>query len=271
MLDRDKVISQAYHDCMKEMYAKAQPSADFDQIIENYKNGTYAKDERVYDRHYLSCEEFSYIIDKYVDAYRIKSEWKSHMELVEDYIKVQGTKDVYKEAYTDSKGNWHPGTRNYEIVPSIKRQFIKYLKDNRSLNEEDAVKLAEDMSNIVYETVDNCKNFYSFHREESSFRGSVALGCSPTSNKKTVIDYWKSQGVDLEIVDKNPLLLWEYDHYGDEMDEVMRDEYGDDWEEFWWKQYEEKEKEKALEREKWMAEWKKANNDDSLAQNLQEE
>ena len=51
----------------------------------------------------------------------------------------------------------------------------------------------------------------------------------------------------------------------------MREEYGDDWEEFWWKQYEEKEKEKALEREKWMAEWKKANNDDSLAQNLQEE
>ena len=29
MLDRDQVIMKAYTECMAEMYAKAQPSADY--------------------------------------------------------------------------------------------------------------------------------------------------------------------------------------------------------------------------------------------------
>jgi hypothetical protein len=43
------------------------------------------------------------------------------------------------------------------------------------------------------------------------------LGCGPTSNPKTVIDYWKSQGVDITIDEKKDLTeddYWELDMYG---------------------------------------------------------
>ena len=61
MLDRDQVIRKAYTECMAEMYAKAQPSADYYQLLEDAKNGKIGKDEKVYERYYLSYEE-SFVI-----------------------------------------------------------------------------------------------------------------------------------------------------------------------------------------------------------------
>ena len=37
MLDREEVLCKAYEDCIREMFAKAQPSADWDNIIEEYR------------------------------------------------------------------------------------------------------------------------------------------------------------------------------------------------------------------------------------------
>lgn len=37
MLNRQKIIEQAFHDCMKEMYARSQPSVDYDQLLEDAK------------------------------------------------------------------------------------------------------------------------------------------------------------------------------------------------------------------------------------------
>ena len=77
------------------------------------------------------------------------------------------------------------------------------------------------------------KTFIDFYREESSFDCSIALGPSPCSNAETVIEYWKSQGVDIKIEERNPLLFWDMDYYGDSFEEVMEDEYGKDWKEYW--------------------------------------
>ena len=72
---------------MAEMYAKAQPSADYYQLLEDAKNGKIGKDERVYERYYLSHEEFKHILGKYKDAYNIKSHWEDDIEVLERYIK----------------------------------------------------------------------------------------------------------------------------------------------------------------------------------------
>jgi hypothetical protein len=45
------------------------------------------------------------------------------------------------------------------------------------------------------------------------------LGCSPTTNKETVINYWKTQGVDLDIVDRDPNTFYENDAYGENYDD----------------------------------------------------
>ena len=85
MLTRDKIIEQAYHECMVEMYAKSQPPADFNQLLSDAKAGKIGKDEKIYERHYLLQEEFKYILNKYKKAYNIKSKWEDYVEIIENY------------------------------------------------------------------------------------------------------------------------------------------------------------------------------------------
>lgn len=237
MLDRDEILEKAYHECMAEMYAKAQPSADYNQLLEDAKNGKIGKDEKVYERYYLSHEEFKHILGKYKDAYNIRSHWEDDIEVLERYIKEGGSKDKYISSYEDENGNFHPGYRSYEKVTPLKEQLaeIFYKSDFYTGSEMD--KASEELINNLYDKVidiiDTCKNFYKFDREESSFDCSVALGPSPCSNKDIVIEYWKSLGVDIEIEERNPLLFWDMDYYGDSFEEVMKDEYGDNWKEYW--------------------------------------
>lgn len=235
MLDRKEILERAYHECMAEMYAKSQPSADYNQLLEDAKNGKIGKDERVYERYYLSHEEFKHILGKYKEAYNIKSHWIDDIEVLERYIKEGGSKDKYIESQTDEKGNYHPGYRSYEKVKPLKEQLSDVLEEYSLYDENMHNKLYDTVTNII----DTCKNFYRFDREESSFDCSVALGPSPNSCAESVIQYWAHQGVDIKIEERNPLLLWDMDYYGDDFEEVMKDEYGDNWKEYWdnkWKE-----------------------------------
>lgn len=229
MIDRDSIIKQAHHDCMRELYAKAQPSANYDELIEGVKNGTIEDSSKnpLYERYYLSYEEFFYILNKYCKAYGIEESWQDNLDIVRNYFAGEGYEDVFVEGRIDEEGYKHPGYRSAKQVPHIKNAIAnKYGED-----------IASDISDMIFAYIDKCKDYYRFDREESNFRASIALGASPTSNKQTVIDYWKNKGVEVVIEDRNPLLFWEKDYYEDEFEEMMLDEYGDNWEEETWKQY----------------------------------
>lgn len=242
MIDRDIILKKAVDECMEEMYSKAQPSVNFKELIQKVKSGEVedSRDNPVYDRHYLSMEEFEYIRNKYAEAYGLKSHWIPNIELLKNYLKEGGTKDKYIPETMEENGFVHPGYRSYEKVKPLKEQLKEYISDEETLNK---------IVDVIFNTIGECKNFYSFDRELSDFNVSIALGASPTSNKETVKKYWESQGKSINIIDKNPLLLWEMDYYGSEFEEVMREEYGDDWESFWNDRYKENLEEKAKERE----------------------
>lgn len=251
MLNRDKILAQAHHECMKEMYAKAQPSVDYDQLLDDFKNGkiTEGPNDRIFDRYYLSMEEFTYILDKYVKAYNIEGKWNRYMEILQEYVHNGGTRDVYKHEWTDENGNWHHGCRDYEKVLPIEEQFKNYFELVFGKENDDISIYVKDLSDMVKETIADCKYYYSFEREEGSFRGSIALGASPTSNAEKVKEYWKSQGIDIEIKKRNPMLLWDMDYYGDNFEEAMIEEFGEDWEKVTWDMHHEQERKKKEERE----------------------
>jgi hypothetical protein len=275
MKTREDIIKEAIHECFKEMYAKAQPSIDYDELLEKFRNGeiTEGKGETpIHDRYYLSMDEFTYIRDKYLNIYRMNNLWKSNVNFLRDNLTNGSHKDVYIPERTDENGDWHPGYRSSEEVPNLKDQFRNILNDKFKLGDVLREPIAEELYNAVIETIDNCRDFYRFDREEEQFGYATALGASPCSNKKTVIDYWKSQGVELKIEDRNPLLLWEMDYYGDEFEEVMEDEYGDDWETDWWERYETEKQAKTARKQAELKElMKNFPQDSSLAQNLQVE
>lgn len=243
MEDRKTVLAKAVDECLREMYARSQPMADYDNIVEEYRTGKIRKDEPVYDRHYLSQDEYKYVVEKYVNKYNIKSHWKDDIEVLEEYLHKGGHKDKYIEDWDDEHGH-HPGYRSYEDVPPLKEQILAIMKDFDC--SDAAAEVGEKIYNRVMETITNCKDYYRFDREEDDFRATIALGASPTSNPDTVRKWWKENyNVDVEITEHNPLLLWEQDYYGDEFEEVMIDEYGENWKEHWAKEWElEKQKRK---------------------------
>ena len=230
---RDKVIEHAFHDCMKEMYAKAQPSLDYDLAVEQIKSGEMVdtQEDPIYDRHYLSHDEFKYILNKYIDGYNIKSKWLDYIGIVEKYLTEGGNKDKYIERDGDN-----PGYRGYEEVAPIKEQIHNILKESIG---DGSIELTNKIVECVLNTISDCKTFYKLDRENLQFSMSVALGHSPSSSLERVQKYWDDKGIDVNIVERNPLLIWERDYYGDEFEEIMEEEYGKDWEKIWddkWKE-----------------------------------
>lgn len=187
MLDKDKIMEEAMLRCYREMYRKAQPRGDFDRYRRMIKNGQLPKDTRIYERHYLPQKEFEYILNKYVKAYRFENQWTSDVDLILNNIKYGGYKDVYKN----------------------ERKDVEHIKLQDKIGEENVAK--------VIEFIEDLKDFYRFDIDEAAFRGSIALGCSPTSNPETVKKYWESQGVNVDIDEKKDLTeddYWELDYYG---------------------------------------------------------
>ena len=258
MLDRKEILNKVYHDCMVEMYAKAQPMADYDNLVAELKAGKIdeEKDGPVYERHYISEEEFLYIRDKYKNAYGILSHWKDDIEVVEDYLTNGGHKNKYIKAWEDEYGH-HPGYSSYEEVPSIKAQFKEIMKDYYIGYEKTQEEVAEKMFNVVMKTIKNCKDYYRFDREENDFDCAIGMGPSPTMNPETVKQWWKDNyNYDVEIEEHNPLLFWYRDN--GYTDEDLAEEYGtENWKEIVDIEWEEEKAERLRELEEKMAELQK--------------
>lgn len=250
MLDREEILCKALDDCYREMFAKAQPMADWDNLAEEYKSGKIGKDEMIYNRHYLSPEEFTYIKNKYMEAYRIASEWKDNIDYLKEYLEKGGYKDKYVDSYTDKNGIFHSGYRGVEKNAPMYDQIKEILSDVS----DDKVR---EVTDKVMELINNCQNFYKFNADEMKWRNSLFLGASPTCNKETVKKWWKDNyNVDIEIEDRNPLLFYEYDYYGDDIDEVMTDAYGKNWKEYWWDKYKEQQEKKEQEKQELLNKFK---------------
>lgn len=230
ILTRRDIIQEAYDACMREMYAKAQPPADYDAIVTGIKDGTIQDSDKdpVYARHYLSQEEFKYILDKYVKAYGMEKKWNSYVGIIETYLKGGGHRNIYVN-----------NSKELICVPHIKKTFTEEIYDNfGNILGEDTEKLSEILSSKVLEYVQWCRDFYRVDIEEDSFSASIALGASPSFNPDTVIEYWEKHGVDIDIEWRNPLLLWEMDKYGEDFEDYMEEECGDDWEWYWKREWE---------------------------------
>ena len=175
-ITRQDVINEAYDKCLTEMYAKSQPSANFKELCEKYA-GT---NEHIFERYYLSQEEFNYILNKYVDAYGLHDKRKEFIDLIIENLQGEYSVDNYVGPHTDEYG-YHPGYRSYKTESPLKDY------------------IGEDNANKVFEVLNERKNFYYTSLEETRFKSSIALGCSPNSNEDSVKEYWEKQGVDLKI------------------------------------------------------------------------
>lgn len=252
ILNRQDLLKKAVHDCYVEMYAKAQPMADYDNLLEEYRSGKITKEDEIYNRHYLSFDEYKYIIDKYIDIYRLEPQWESDIEVLEEYLTKGGIKDKYIDAHRDKNGNYHPGYRGYEDVAPLRNHIKEILKNEYGENwylfaDEKAGKITDKVMELIKE----CKKFYKFDREEQEFRLAMAMGATPTQSADIVKEWWKENyDVDIEIEERNPKLFWYLDNgYTDEDLAYEFEEYGENWKEALDKEWKEEVDEKKRKRE----------------------
>ena len=256
MITREDIFERAYHDCMKEMYAKAQPEADYDNLLEEYRTSKIGKNERIYERHYLSMDEFIYIRDKYKKAYNIEKTWEPNIEFLEKLLKEGGLKDKYNPEVIDEDGFKHPSYRTAEDVKPLKDQILEIM--NEFDCSDVAKEVGENIYNKVMDTIKEYKRFYRFDREEDDFDVNISLGASPCTNAETVKKWWKTNyNVDIEIEERNPKLFWYRDNgYTDE--DLAEEFESENWKEIVDKEWEEEKAEnkrkqeealKALEKE----------------------
>lgn len=195
------IKSEMVERCLAEMYYFAQPS------VENIKEAIEKEGDLeqfpFHNKHYLSNESYKYIVEKYIQLYRLEDDFREDCDLLIDNFKEGYNVDKYIEPKDGS-----PGYRDYDKKPNL------------------ATQIGEENAKIVIDIIENRKNFYRFNRLCESFRFTM-MNYSPTSNKQTVIDYWKSQGKDIEIVDYNPEYNYERFNLGmseEEIQELIEEE-----------------------------------------------
>ena len=248
MIDRDTILKRAIEECLEEMYSKAQPSASYKELIEKVKSKeiTDGPEDRVLDRYYLSQEEFEYIKNKYSTAYGFEPKWVEYIEILEDYLKNGGNKDKYIPTTMKEDSQINPGHRSYEKVLPLRTQIHNLIQDEE---------LANKVSDLVFNTIKDCKDYYRFDNTNQIFDYHICLGASPTSNKETVRKYWESQGKTIEFEDRNPLLFWDKEYYGSSFEEIFEVVYGENWKEIWDKKYQDKLEEDKKRREEELKKW----------------
>ena len=200
-------INEIVERCIREMYAKAQPKGDYDEILKLAKDNKIKEEypEGIYNYYYLSQEEFNYIKDKYINVFCIANKWKPDCDLLIDNVVNGGHVDDYVEATETRLG--------YRIAKEIP-PFAKLIEEKFGISEDTSDAIVK----MLAKTMEGYKDFYKFDNNEETFNINICLGASPTSNKQTVIDNWKKKGVDIEIKDRDSRRFWYEDNGWSEED-----------------------------------------------------
>lgn len=223
LYDYNKIMRMAIVDCMREMYNHAQPAADYDEYIRMLNEGEtpdaphsskrlgLEKDNMIYDRHYLSTKDYSHIVDCIIKKYNLRSYWKEHLDTVIEYLNG--------DVPTNSKDE----NGMYQRLPDFKDVVLDIINSSAPQTETGDIPLK--IKEAVINRITECQRFYNFNRIERNFRWAVALELpSPTCNKDTVIEYWKRQGKDIVIIDRDFDKYWEDYYYQDQTFLDMDDE-----------------------------------------------
>lgn len=187
-ITRDKVITKAVHDMIREMYLRAQPPIDINVYEEQYRQGILDKDkDRCYEWHYLPEPIQSQIVDAYLEAYNANDQMKYWFNWLKELFKDGGRRTVYEDIF---------GTGE-KVRSSEPTEKLAHL-----IGEENAEK--------VYKLIDDFLGFYRTNHDEHSIR--VAIFYCPTSNPKTVLKKWPDLKID-DSVYKGYDGEWDYTYH----------------------------------------------------------
>lgn len=181
MRDRDEVLRDDVLEVLEEMYKNSYPSISFKQVLQDAKEGKEI-DKNLLDHHYLPKDLFKSILEQAEYVFGYESYFKNYSEHFADYILNGGhMRDI---------DNW--GKDNY--------------KDYKNIEEE----IGKEAYEILKKRIDAYLGTFRFDWSRNRFSFNIS-NQAPSCNRETVINYWKSQGVDLHIPSDEEIILSYYD------------------------------------------------------------
>ena len=172
----DEVMAQAIEDTLEEMYQYSYPKISWKQRNQELKDGKDI-DKDLIHHHYIPQKLYEDILEMAKSNYGYEPLFQDYTEHFADFILKGGhAKDIDKGGKDD-------------------------YKDYQSIKEE----IGEEAFAILEKRIEAYKRTYRFDRKRRSFAFTV-MNYSPCTNKQVVLDYWKSQGVDLEIPDDDKII-----------------------------------------------------------------
>lgn len=169
MITRSDILSEAAERCMQELYSLAQPQVSWEDFIEQNKKYKESGEAgpKPYEFYYLPQSVFEEIVEDYIYAYNMKSHFDDHLDIILGYF----DHPIVDKYIPGENGN--PGYRGYEHLTPL-----------------DCI-IGESNLKEVKDYIEKARSFYRFDSELNSFKMTVCLGASPSSNKQAVIDNWK--------------------------------------------------------------------------------
>ena len=173
-ITRNKVITEACTNMIKEMYRRSQPSVDIMLYEECYKNGILDPNkDRCYEWHYLPEQVQRQIVEDYLEAYGANDWLKRACEFLLQNFKEGGYRTVYKDIFNDD-------------------EKVRTSEETEKLDEL----IGKENAEKVYKLMDDFLGFYRTNMDEHAIR--CAIFKCPTSNPETVLEKW---GPDFKIDD----------------------------------------------------------------------
>ena len=192
MKEYDEVMWQAIEDTLEEMYQNAYPPVSWKQRMQDAKEGKDV-DKDLISHHYLPQSLYEEILQMAEHNYSYEKFFDDYTEHFSDFLLKGG------HAHDIDKG----GRDDY--------------KDYSSLKED----IGEEAFAILEKRIKEYKRTFKFDWQRWKFNFTV-MNYSPNSNRQAVVDYWKSQGVDLHIpTDKQIIDLYWDGEYEDENGNII--------------------------------------------------
>ena len=167
MLNKNDFLEKLIDECLDDLYRASFPSI----TLEELKNSVTDKNERMYEHHYLPKERQDEIVQYYINEF-LPNHFVDNAEFVKDSL-ING---FYERTY-DKDG----------------RKYVHTQKLRNLLNDEND-------AGIVEKLLDKIISEHNRNHDAEAFQFTV-FNYAPTINKNTVIEYWKSKGVDYKEED----------------------------------------------------------------------
>ena len=186
MKEYEEIMWQAVEDTLEEMYQNSYPKVSWKQRMQDATEGKDV-DKDLISHHYLPQKLYEEILKMAEHNYSYEKFFDDYTEHFSDFLLKGG------HAHDIDKG----GRDDYKDYPSLKED------------------IGEEAFAILEKRIKAYKNTFKFDWQRWKFNFTI-MNYSPNSNRQAVIDYWKSQGVELNIPDDEKIIA----HYwGDDEEE----------------------------------------------------